>query len=106
MRNLIVIAFSLLSLLNVACSGGDRPAQGNEGVSNDDSTDEGTGTSSSASTSNTECDQEHVGCPCTNEGAVFSCGHVKRVVGSYVSCVEEFSTCENGVWAKCGGTQQ
>jgi hypothetical protein len=107
-RNLIVVALSFVALFNVACSGGtDQPAQGDDGVSVDttESGNDDGGTSSSASSLSTTCDSEHVGCPCANEGAVFSCGHVKRKVGSYVSCVEQFSTCENGVWSKCGGDQ-
>ena len=109
MRNLIVVALSLSALLNVACSGGtDQPPQGDDGVSVDttESNDDGGATSTSESSLSTVCDTEHVGCPCANEGAVFSCGHVKRKVGSYVSCVEQFSICEKGVWSKCGGTTQ
>jgi hypothetical protein len=106
-RNLVVVAVSFVALFNVACSGNDRPAQSDESVDSTEATDDA-GSSANASSLSSEnvCDQEHVGCPCTNEGAVFSCGHVKRTVGTYTSCVEEFSTCQDGIWSKCGGTQQ
>jgi hypothetical protein len=105
-RNLIVIAVALVALFNVACSdGADHPAQGDDGITVDSTeTGDDGGTESTASSLSTLCDTENVGCPCKNEGAVFSCGHVKRKVGSYVSCAEQFSACENGVWTKCGGT--
>lgn len=107
MRNLIVVAISFVALFNIACSGNDRPAQSDESVdSTDESTDDAGTSASSLSSGTNACDTEHPGCPCTNDGAVFSCGHVKRTVGSYTSCVEEFSVCQDGVWSKCGGTQQ
>ncbi|MEO8874665.1 MAG: hypothetical protein ABI461_03680 [Polyangiaceae bacterium] len=104
MRNLLVVAVAFVALFNAACSGGDRPAQSDDSIvtTNDDTTDDDAGTT--ASGLSTVCDTEHVGCPCTNEGAVFACGRVKRTSGSYVSCTEGFSTCENGVWGKCMGS--
>jgi hypothetical protein len=105
-RNLLVVAISFVALFNVACSGGtDQPPQGDDGVTVDttESNDDAGATGTAASSLSTSCDTERVGCPCATEGAIFSCGHVKRKVGSYVSCVEEFSACENGVWSKCGG---
>ena len=102
MRNLLVVAVAFVALLNAACSGGDRPAQSDDVVTTTDSTDNDAGTS--ASDLSTMCDKEHVGCPCSTEGAVFACGRVKRTSGTYVSCTEGFSTCENGVWGKCIGS--
>jgi hypothetical protein len=107
-RNLFVAAIAFVAVFNVACSGGDQPPQGDDGVtidSTDESADSGTSTADLTSGSSL-CDQERVGCPCANEGAVFSCGHVKRKVGSYISCAEQFSVCENGIWSKCGGNTQ
>jgi hypothetical protein len=106
-RNLIVVAVAFIAVLNVACSGGtDQPPQGNDGVTINSTTDDDGGTGTNASAISDLCDQERVGCPCTTEGAVFSCGHVKRKDGNYVSCAEQFSICENGIWSQCGGNTE
>jgi len=107
-RNLLVVAVAWVALLNAACSGSDRPAQSDDSVTidttNSNSTDDDAGTSTNASGLSTTCDTEHVGCPCSTEGSVFACGRVKHTSGTYVSCTEGFSTCENGVWGKCIGS--
>jgi hypothetical protein len=106
-RNLIVVAVAFIAVFNVACSGGtDQPPQGNDGVTIDSTTSDDGGTGTNASSLSNICDQEHVGCPCANESAVFSCGHLKRKDGNYISCVEQFSVCENGIWSKCGGNTE
>ena len=106
MRNLVIVASAFIALFNIACSGGDHPAQGDEGVTVDSteaSDDDAGPTETTASSLSSECDSEHVGCPCATENAVFSCGHVKRKVNGYISCIDQFSVCENGIWSPCGG---
>ncbi len=52
------------------------------------------------------CQAGVAGCPCDGEGDQYVCGVLERRDGDYVTCSEGLSTCTNGTWGACLGTQR
>lgn len=52
------------------------------------------------------CTQAAPGCPCPEAGVQESCGTVYHYSGSYVTCAEEYMTCQDdSTWGSCVGPQ-
>jgi hypothetical protein len=51
----------------------------------------------------TSCSPGREGCPCSTAGASTDCGQLVQNYGSYVSCSEGTSTCQQGSWGPCLG---
>lgn len=52
------------------------------------------------------CSEGEEGCPCDTAGVTASCGLVKRISGSYVSCSPGKATCTAALtWGPCVGDQ-
>jgi hypothetical protein len=49
------------------------------------------------------CAPGRAGCPCTAAGQTTACGQIDHAYGTYVTCVEGKSTCQNGAWGPCVG---
>jgi hypothetical protein len=49
------------------------------------------------------CGPGREGCPCTAAGQTAACGQLDHSYGTYVTCVEGQSTCQNGAWGPCLG---
>jgi hypothetical protein len=50
------------------------------------------------------CSVPAQGCPCEEAGVQETCGTVYHYAGSYVTCAEEYITCqEDNTWGPCAG---
>src|SRR5579859_1011558 len=49
------------------------------------------------------CAPGREGCSCAAAGEMIRCGHLVSTYGTYVTCSEGTSTCQNGAWGPCLG---
>jgi len=99
----VCLGVVILASLLVGCgSGGHAPGMGDP---NDGIVPIGDGGTPNAAT-DAGCLEGEEGCPCDTVGATASCGLVKRISGSYVSCSPGKATCTSALrWGPCMGDQ-
>ncbi len=93
---LLAVALATVALWTGGCSS-------SEPLTSDLSASSGTG--ASGGTAAGECTVGTQGCPCSEAGAVASCGRVHSQSGNYVTCSVGNSTCQNGTWGACTGNR-